>query len=54
MDSQMSDVIAEVISRKGICEAGHKVGDKFIIGQLTTPALCSWAFHSFLPFAEVL
>ena len=54
MDSQMPDVTAEVISQKGSCAAGHKVGDKFIIGQQTVPNLCSWAFCSVFPFAEVL
>ncbi len=54
MDSQMSDVIAEVISQKGTCAAGHKVGDKFTIGQQTVPNFCSWAFCSLFPFAEVL
>jgi uncharacterized repeat protein (TIGR04076 family) len=50
----MYDVIAEVISQKGICEAGHKLGDVFIIGQKTAPNLCSWAFYTLFPFAEVL
>jgi len=50
----MSDVIAKVISQKGTCEAGHKVGDEFVIGQQTPPNLCSWAFYSLFPFAEVL
>jgi uncharacterized repeat protein (TIGR04076 family) len=54
MENQMSDVIAEVISQKGTCVAGHKVGDKFIIGQQTPSDLCSWAFYSLFPFAEVL
>ena len=54
MNSQMSDIIAEVISQKGTCAAGHKVGDKFTIGQQTVPNLCSWAFYSLFPFAEVL
>ena len=50
----MSDVIAKVVSQKGTCAAGHKVGDEFIIGQQTPPDLCSWAFYSLFPFAEVL
>ncbi len=50
----MSEVIARVISQKGTCSAGHKVGDKFVIGQHTAPNLCSWAFYSLFPFAEVL
>ena len=50
----MSDVIAKVISQTGTCEAQHKVGDEFVIGQKTPPNLCSWAFYSLFPFAQVL
>jgi uncharacterized repeat protein (TIGR04076 family) len=50
----MTEIIAEVISQKGKCEAGHKVGDKFVIGQQTPANLCSWAFYTLFPFAEVL
>ena len=50
----MADIIAEVISQKGNCAAGHRVGDKFVIGQQTPPGLCSWAFSTLFPFAEVL
>ncbi len=50
----MSDVIARVISQKGTCTAGHRVGQEFVIGQATPPKLCSWAFYSLFPFAQVL
>ena len=50
----MSDVIAKVISQKGTCTAQHKAGDEFVIGQQTPPNLCSWAFYSLFPFAQVL
>ena len=50
----MADVIAKVISQKGTCEAGHKVGDEFVIGQSTPAGMCSWAFYTLFPFAEVL
>ncbi len=50
----MSDIIATVISQKGTCAAGHKVNNEFTIGQQTPPNLCSWAFYSLFPFAEVL
>jgi uncharacterized repeat protein (TIGR04076 family) len=50
----MPDVIAKVISQKGTCEARHKVGDEFVIGEGVPPGLCSWAFHSIFPCAEVL
>ena len=50
----MSEIIAKVISQKGTCAAGHKVGDEFAIGQKTSSGMCSWAFHALFPFAEVL
>lgn len=50
----MSDVIARVISKKGTCTAGHRLGNEFVIGQKTPPELCSWAFCALFPFAEVL
>ncbi len=50
----MSDVIAKVISQKGTCAAQHKVSDEFVIGEQTPPNLCSWAFYSLFPFAQVL
>jgi len=45
---------AKVISQKGVCAAGHKVGDEFIIGQNTESGLCSWSFFTLFPFAQVL
>ncbi len=50
----MPEITARVISQKGTCAAGHRVGDKFIIGQKTPAGLCSWAFSTLFPFAEVL
>jgi len=50
----MYEVTAKVISQKGTCEAGHKEGDEFIIGQNTPCGMCSWAFYTLFPFAEVL
>ena len=50
----MDDVIAKVVSQKGRCEACHKVGDEFTVGQKTPAGMCSWAFHSLFPFAEAL
>jgi len=50
----MSDVIATVISQKGSCEAGHRIGDQFIIGPKTPSGICSSAFYVLFPFAETL
>jgi uncharacterized repeat protein (TIGR04076 family) len=50
----MAEIIARVESQRGSCEAGHKLGDEFVIGETTPQGLCSWAFHTLFPFAEVL
>jgi uncharacterized repeat protein (TIGR04076 family) len=50
----MPDIIAKVVSQNGTCTAGHRVGNEFIIGQKTPPNLCSWAFYTLFPFAQVL
>jgi len=52
--SEMKDVIAKVVSQKGACSAGHKVGDEFLVGQETPAGMCSWVFYTLLPFAGVL
>ena len=50
----MTEVVAKVISQKGTCAAGHKVGDEFVIGEKTPPGVCAWAYYVLFPFAEVL
>ncbi len=50
----MFEVRAKVISQKGTCAGGHKLGDEFVIGEKTPPNLCAWAFYSLFPFANVL
>jgi len=50
----MAEVIAKVISQRGTCAAGHKVGDRFVIGDKTPAGMCSWAFYTLFPFAGVL
>ena len=52
--AEMSDVMAKVVSQKGNCEMGHKVGDEFVVGQKTPEGMCSWAFCTLWPFATVL
>jgi uncharacterized repeat protein (TIGR04076 family) len=51
----MTRIIARVISQQGTCEAGHRVGDEFIIDPLIAPVgLCVWALYTLFPGAEVL
>ncbi len=48
------EIIARVVSQKGTCQAGHKVGDEFFIGEKASNGMCSWAFHTLFPFSSVL
>lgn len=50
----MTEIVATVKSQKGTCSAGHQTGDQFIMGEKTPPGMCSWAFYTLFPFAEVL
>ena len=50
----MGTVVAKVVSQNGNCEAGHVVGDEFVIGQTTPCGMCSWAFYTVYPFSQVL
>jgi uncharacterized repeat protein (TIGR04076 family) len=50
----MDKVVARVVSQKGTCQAGHKAGDEFEVGQQTGQGVCAWAFCALFPFAQVL
>jgi uncharacterized repeat protein (TIGR04076 family) len=52
--SEWYQVKAKVISQKGTCSAGHKVGDEFIIGDTAPDGMCSWAFYTLFPFVSGL
>jgi len=47
-------VKAHIISQKGHCHAGHKVGDQFIIGDVVPTGMCAWAFYTLFPFVSPL
>jgi uncharacterized repeat protein (TIGR04076 family) len=47
-------VVARIISIKGKCSLGHRVGDEFEIGHVTPIGMCSWAFYTIFPCATVL
>ncbi len=50
----MPQIFDRVVSQKGSCAAGHKVGDEFSIDQTLTGGICTWALHILFPFAAVL
>ncbi len=47
-------VVAKVISQKGHCDAGHKVGDEWVLGPKTTGGICNGAFQAMHSYAFVL
>lgn len=48
------NVSIKVKSQKGHCEAGHKVGDQWLVGEKTPEGICLFAFASLLPFITPL
>jgi len=48
------DVEVKVISQKGECGRGHKVGDSWIIGNKTVEGICQSAYIGILPEVRVL
>lgn len=53
-EAKFYEVAATVISQKGTCEAGHKVGGQFRIADKTPAGLCPWAFYTLFPFVTAL
>ena len=50
----MEHLEAEIISVKGECSAGHKVGDKLEIGCWDTGGLCGFFYHDIFPNLSVM
>ena len=47
-------VAVKVVSQKGSCAQGHKVGDEWVIKGKTPEGMCLSAFHTLFPSARVL
>ena len=52
--AQRYEVQVKIISQKGTCAKGHKVGDEFIVGGITPAGLCCSAFNSMFPSIHTL
>jgi uncharacterized repeat protein (TIGR04076 family) len=52
--AEWHQVKARIISQKGTCSCGHKVGDEFIIGDIVPAGMCAWAFYAMFPFVSAL
>ncbi|MBT3363002.1 MAG: TIGR04076 family protein [Chloroflexi bacterium] len=48
------DVTVKIISAKGHCTAGHKVGEEWVVGPHTPAGICVAAFNSLIPTIRVL
>ena len=48
------NVQVKVISQKGTCAIGHKVGDEYIISRTTPEGICLSAFNAFFPAMRTL
>ena len=48
------EIAVKVVSQKGTCAYGHKVGDEWVIGGKTPEGICLSAFDALYPNARVL
>ncbi len=51
---EVHKVVAKVISQTGRCDAGHKVGDEWVLGPKTAGGICSGAYHAMYAYAFLL
>ncbi len=52
---EQQKVIIEVISQKGTCSAGHRVGDQWeITGEHAPAGICLYALYTLFPFTQTL
>jgi len=53
LDPKMGQkVVGEILSAKGNCSAGHKVGETFEISCHNPAGLCGWFYHDIFPTLE--
>ncbi len=48
------DIAIKVISQKGTCRLGHKVGDSWVVRSKTPEGICLSAFNSLFPNMRAL
>lgn len=55
MAEEICDVSIKVVSQKGHCAMGHKVGDEWIVKGYSSPGgICMGAFGSIFPVVGVM
>ena len=48
------DVVARIVSQKGTCTQGHRVGEEWVIGEKTPAGICLSAFNALCPNIRAL
>ena len=43
------EFVAKVISVKGLCAAGHNIGNEFVINTHKTGGICGFVYHDLFP-----
>ena len=51
---KLANVRVKVVFKKGVCTAGHKLGDEWIISRLTPAGMCAMAYHAIYPNIRIL
>ena len=54
VERKQYDVAIKLISNKGPCHGGHKVGDKWLWQEKTPGGICWAAYNAIFPFGIVL
>ncbi len=52
--AEVHKVSIRVVSQKGSCDAGHKVGDQWVVSEKTPEGICVSAFDVLCPGIHVL
>lgn len=52
--AEYNSVSIRVISQKGTCDAGHRIGDEWVVREKTPEGMCAFAFCSLFPLLTPL
>ncbi len=52
--SIITDVKVKVVSAKGVCVYGHRLGDEWVVGFTTPLGICNAAYMALYPHIRVL
>ncbi len=47
-------IVGIITDARGVCAAGHKVGDQFELSGYTSDGLCGYFYHDIFPYVVML